>query len=137
MEQSEFSKLAETYIQEHYSEVVSNINYQDDGSFDCLITSNKKLLSIWIATYDIEITVGFESADGENGDWHTHMSLWNANNPEEELIAMSQLIDSITSDSDSIVFSTKRGYYLPDYVDEEMRKKDENEIITIYMWSDL
>jgi hypothetical protein len=87
----EFSKLAEEYIRRRYSTNVGNTSYKDDGSFDCVISSTKGLVSIWIATYDAEITVGLESADG-NSDWHTHMSLWGANSPDEELAAMSRLV---------------------------------------------
>ena len=137
MDQAEFSKLAENYIRRHYSNIVSKINYHEDGSFDCMIHSANRSLSIWIATYDTEITVGFEDADENSGDWHTHMSLWGAHNPEEELNAMSQLIDSIISDSEPIVFSSKLGYYLTDDLDAEKHAASKDEKVDIRRWSEL
>ena len=87
MTQSEYSALAKDYILIHHPDFAGTIQYKDDGSFDCSIKSGKGHLSLWIATYDKEITIGFEDANGKC-DWHTHMSLLNAYEPEEEFEAI-------------------------------------------------
>jgi hypothetical protein len=93
-------------------------------------------LSIWIATYNREITVGFDNSEN-TCDWHTHMSLFGANELNEELIAMSQLLDSILSDKEPIIFSSKTGFTLTNDLESEIRDKDEDEIIIIYKWNEL
>jgi hypothetical protein len=138
MNQEEFSKLAEEYIRRHYSTCVRKINYKDDRSFDCLIASSKGLLRIWIATYDKEITIGFEDADGNNDGWHVHMGRpHGADRLAEELVAMSQLIDSILSDREPIVFDPKYGYSLTDDLDAEKRDAAKSDTGIICRWSEL
>lgn len=136
MKQSEFSALANDYILTHHPEFSETILYKDDGSFDCSITSVKGHLSIWIATYDAEITVGFEDANGKC-DWHTHMSLFNANEPEEEFAAMTKLLRTILSDEEPIVFSSKNGYTLSDDVEEDLKNIDADEVMDLRKWSEL
>lgn len=94
MTQSDYSALAKDYILTHHPSFAGTINYKEDGLFDCSIQSDKKHLFLWIATYDTEITIGFEDANGKC-DWHTHMSLFNAYEPEEEFTAMTELLQKI------------------------------------------
>jgi hypothetical protein len=136
MAQSEYSALAKDYILTHHPDFAGTIEYKDDGSFDCSIKSRKGHLFIWIATYGTEITIGFEDANGKC-DWHTHMSLFNAYEPEEEFEAMTKLLRSIISDSEPILFSSRNGYTLTDDLGEDLKNKDIDEVLTVYKWSEL
>jgi len=136
MKQSEFSNLAKEHIVKHYPLFIGNLNFKQDGSFDCSIKSKTGRLSVWIATYDCEITIGFEDAEGKC-DWHTHMSLFGANEPKVEPNAMSQLLDSILSDKEPIVFSSKSGFTLTDNINEDINQKEDDETITVYKWTEL
>jgi hypothetical protein len=136
MTQSEYSALAKNYIISHHPSFGEAIQFKDNDSFDCSIKSEKGHISIWIATYDSEITIGFEDADGKC-DWHTHMSLYNAYEPEEEFAAMTKLLQAILSDEEPIIFSSKNGYTLTNDVQEDLKNKDTDEVITVYKWSEL
>ena len=136
MTQSEYSAFAKDYILSNHPSFAGTINYKEDDSFDCSIQSENQHLSLWIATYDMEITVGFEDIN-RKCDWHTHMSLFNAYEPDEEFAAMTKLLQSILSDQEPIVFSSKNGYTLSDDVEEDLKNKDTDEIMTVYKWSEL
>src|SRR5689334_10495501 len=135
MTQIEFSTLTKTFLAERYPIFLQTIAYKDDDSFDCSLKSITGKLSIWIATYNREITVGFDNSENIC-DWHTHMSLFGANELNEELIAMSQLLDSILSGKEPIIFSSKTGFTLTNDLESEIRDKDEDEIIIIYKWNE-
>lgn len=136
MNQSEFSVFAEKYIRNNLPLFGKTIHYKEDDSFDCSIQSNRKLLSLWISTYDSEITIGFEDVNGRS-DWHTHMSLFNAYEPEEELFTMKNLIEAILLDTEPIIFSSKHGYTLTNNVEEDLADKGLDEIKTVFLWSQL
>ena len=65
------------------------------------------------------------------------MSLFNAYEPWEEFEAMTELLQLILTDKKPIIFSSKNGYSLTDDVEEDLKNKDTDEIMTIYKWSDL
>ncbi|MFN7044856.1 MAG: hypothetical protein ACK4M1_06640 [Flavobacterium sp.] len=66
MEQKLFSKLIIEFIERNYPEFIETIKYQDDGSFDCDLKSDSGVFSIWIATYNSEITIGIQDPTGQN-----------------------------------------------------------------------
>jgi hypothetical protein len=136
MTQSEYSALAKDYLITHHPDFARTIQYKDDSSFDCSIKSRKGHLSLWIATYDAEITIGFEDINGKC-DWHTHMSLFNAYEPEQEFSAMTKLLQAILSDEEPILFSSKNGYTLTDDIEEDLKNKDTDEVLTVIKWSEL
>jgi len=136
MTQSEYSALAKDYLVAHHPDFAATIQYKDDGSFDCSVKSRKGHLSIWVTTYDKEITIGFEDINGQC-DWHTHMSLLNAYEPEEEFASMTKLLKTIQSDTEPVLFSSKNGYTLTDDIEEDIKSKDEDEIMIVYKWSEL
>jgi hypothetical protein len=136
MTQTEFSALVKDYILTHHPDFAGTIQYKDDHSFDCSIKSGKGHLSIWIGTYDTEITIGFEDVNGKC-DWHTHMGLFNAYEPEEEFAAMTKLLQAILSDEEPILFSSKNGYTLTDDVEEDFKNKGTDEVLTLYKWGEL
>jgi hypothetical protein len=66
------------------------------------------------------------------------MSLWGANSPDEELAAMSRLVDSVLSDSEAIIFDSTRDYfYLTDDIDAEKQAAAESESLAVYKWTEL
>ena len=136
MTQSEYSALVKDYLLTYHPDFAGTIQYKDDNSFTCSIKSRKGHLSIWISTCDNEITVGFDDINGKC-DWHTHMSLFNAYEPEEELLAMTKLLNAILTDEEPIVFSSKYGYTLTDDAEDDIDKKYHDEIITVNKWSEL
>ena len=73
MTQEEYSSLAREFIESHHPAFLLTVRFKEDSSFDCSIKSKRGLLELWIATYDKEITIGFEDQTGEC-TWHTHMS---------------------------------------------------------------
>lgn len=136
MTQLEYSALAKDYISVYHPQFSKTISFKEDNSFDCSVQSNKKHLSLWIATYNSEITIGLDNSNGEC-DWHTHMSLFNADNFEDELRKMSGLIDSILSDQEPIIFSSKYGYSLTYDIKESFENKDADEILVVQRWSEV
>lgn len=125
--QQEFSELALQYITQHHAEFLPTVRNMENGSFDCTFKSPQGKLSLYIATYNREITIGFVD-DTEFTDWHTHMSVWGCNEPEEELAMMTTIIHKITSGREPVVYGPESGYSLRDNIDP-------NE--TVYRWSDL
>jgi hypothetical protein len=91
MEQDVFSNIVRDYISKEYPAFLETISYQADGSFDCTIKNAKGEFSVWIATYNSEITLGLQAADG-NSDCHTHMSFYREE-PAEQLEAMKNYLE--------------------------------------------
>lgn len=134
--QAEVSEMAKQYITEHHPLFLSNIKYQQDGSFDCSLKSDKDTISVWIATYDAEIAIGLEDRDNRT-DWHIQMKSQGAGKPQQELETMTGLLNRILSDDVEIEHNSETGYELPDYHYERMRDATGNETVTVYKWSEL
>ena len=66
-----------------------------------------------------------------NSDWHTHMSLFGANSPIEQLNTMSDLIKQIIDGREKIAYNIDEGYYLTDNLEEE------SELTTLKKWNEL
>jgi hypothetical protein len=98
--------------------------------------SSQRLLSLWITTQNLEVTVGF---DGKNGqcNWHVHMSQFGANNPDEELKEAVNLVNNILIGNEIIAFNSTFGYYLTDNPSDEIKNKQKNEILEFKRWNEL
>ena len=96
MEQKIFSKLIFEFLEKSFPEFVPSITYNDDDSFDCKIKSPSGKFSIWIATYNCEITFGMEAPDGK-ADIHTHVSCYEIDDLDDCVSTLSSLIDEIRS----------------------------------------
>lgn len=105
----------------------------DIGDIDYKSPQGK--LTLWITTQDKEITVGFTGMP--DCDWHTHMSLFGANTPEEELNAAIHLIHDILNDYEPIIYSNLNGYFLTDDISELGNNLSYNETVQIFRWSEL
>ena len=93
-------------------------------------------LTLYLTTQDKEITIGFE-ADNELDNWHTHMNLFGAKTPDEELNVAVALINDILSDKVKIFFSNEWGYFLSEDIEDDLDNKDKIETIEIKYWSEL
>lgn len=135
MEQKEFTdyiipKMIERFPQfrelcEDKPNDITDINYKSD----------KGKITFWITTQYREITLGFTG--DSDCDWHTHMSLFGAETPDEELAAACAFIDDIINDRMKIIHSSIVGYYPTNNVEEEIANKMNEEIFEIFNWSDL
>jgi hypothetical protein len=97
--------------------------------------SNKKRLTLWLTTQDEEITIGFTGLETLN-DWHTHMSLFGASTPEEEINEAVKLIHNIISDKTPIIYSSVLGYFLGN-INETKEFQEPGEIIESTYWNKL
>jgi hypothetical protein len=137
MKQAEFSELVKNYIAQHHPEFMESMKFQKDGSFDCSVKSKKDIISLWIATYDAEISVGLEDRDFLT-DWHIRMRAQGAKNPQQELERMTVLVNKILSDGLEIEYTEDTGFEVGEYnEDEEVYDVGDSDFIKIYKWSDL
>ena len=135
MEQKEFTNYIIPKIIDRFPQFENLCTIKPNDIIDIDYKSPRGKLTFWLTTQDKEITVGF-TGDTEC-DWHTHMSLFGANTPDEELDEAVQLIDSILNGKEKIIYSTVLGYFITDDIDGVDKYKQENEIIKTFYWSDL
>lgn len=93
--------------------------------------SLKNSLTLWISTQDIELTVGFD----QSGQcvWHTHMSLFGAYEPEDELREAVKFIKGIFAGNQKIVSNSKNEIYMTDTPEEIDETENDVELRT---WKD-
>jgi hypothetical protein len=135
MTQKEYSDYILDGLLNQFPEFDECVSFQNDIA-TIQIFSKLRMLNFWITTQDSELTIGFEGNDPK-WDWHTHMSLFNAYEPDDEIRVASKLIQDILTDKESIICSNKKGYSLVDSIDELMKEKDNDETIDIKKWSEL
>lgn len=58
MNQALYSEIALKYLKQNHPEFLKSVDFKEDQSFDCCIKSVRGNRFLWIATYDLEITVG-------------------------------------------------------------------------------
>lgn len=109
MEQNLFSNLIKEFLEANFPEFVPTISYQNDDSFDCSLKSNSKKFSIWIATYNSEITIGIEDPNGKS-DIHTHISCYELEDFQSCILELSQYINDIKNDR-LIFYRDENGKY--------------------------
>lgn len=109
MEQKEFSKLIIKFLEENYPEFTKTIKFQDDESFDCDLKSESGIFSIWIATYNGEITIGIEDPKGET-NIHTHISCYEFEDFKSCVAELMSFIENIKSDK-LILYQDEYGEY--------------------------
>ena len=94
MNQKIFSDKVFQFLTEEFPEFTHLVTYQNDDSFDCELISQSGQFSMWIATYNSEITFGLKSPTGET-DIHTHVSCYEEEDVEDCLSTLTKLIDEI------------------------------------------
>jgi len=135
LDQREFSNYVILKMLEYFPQFTEHCIAQPGDVVDIEYKSSAGLLTLWLTTRDKEITIGF-SGNNNLGDFHTHMSLYGANTPDEELAEAFKLIEAIISDELTIVYSTVLGYTLRD-IDEIREYQQPNELIGETKWSKL
>ncbi|EJG01194.1 hypothetical protein [Flavobacterium sp. F52] len=131
MDQALFSKITLKYLKENYPDFVGNIDFKKDQSFDCFIKSIQGNRFLWVATYDLEITIGFENHNKEC-DWHFHIGASGGNSLNEELELLTKELNKILNNEQ--VFILEDGKYIPlDKNDEIDVKEDEK----LYVWDEI
>ena len=135
MQQKEFTDYIISRLIDRFPQFKGHITAKPNDVIDIDFKSNKEELTLWITTQDREITIGF-TGDTEC-DWHTHMSLFGANTPDEELQAAAELIEGILNDKESIVHSNLKGYSLIDNLNEVENDLAKDEKVQVFKWSEL
>jgi hypothetical protein len=128
--QAEYSDLLTDYFISNFKHFEYLKKVYEDLTVDFEITSPSCKLTLWISSRSKEISVGFEDTNGKS-DWHTHMSLFGANSPKEQLQVMSDLINQIIDGKERIAFNTDEGYFLTNNLEAE------NELTTLRNWNEL
>ena len=130
IEQVRFSEIIKKFLDANLPEFLASINHRDDGSFDCDLRSPTNSFSIWLATYNSEITIGVEDPDGKT-DIHTHISFYEDENSAKALNQLSKMINEIREDK-LVLYKDKFGdYHLTKNILE--KKKDSNNIF--FSWN--
>jgi hypothetical protein len=96
MKQEILSKYVFQFLEKAFPEFIPTIKYHEDRSFDCDLRNPFENFSIWIATYNEEITFGIESPDGKT-DIHTHISCYENDDLENCIKKLAELINKIRS----------------------------------------
>ena len=108
IEQICFSKIIKEYLEKDFPEFIPSLDYKDDGSFDCDLRNQANTFSIWLATYNSEITIGLEDPDGKT-DIHTHISCYDEEDLTETLTRLSNMINEIREDK-IVLYKSESGY---------------------------
>lgn len=134
--QEEYSTYTVESIKQRFPHISFLTEKREDDSIDVRFNSPKGLLSIWIGTFNTEITMGFEDSE-EKSYWHTHMSLFGSYEPDEQIGSLASLLNNILSDKEPIFYSSKEGFYLTSDAVAELNEQNSGEEIKHYKWSEL
>ena len=135
MEQKLFSKFIYDFLQVSYPEFLATVKYCEDGSFNCDARSPSGKFAMWIATYNEEISYGFESPDGKT-DIHSHISCYVLEDLSESLETLSNWIKSVHENRTVIYFNDSQVW---DWIDYSKLLQKENKKLMRYQkhfWKD-
>ncbi|MBF4464605.1 hypothetical protein [Flavobacterium sp. LC2016-12] len=131
MNQVLYSNIVLNYLKDNHSEFLENIDFKEDHSFDCSIKSISGSRSLWIATYNLELTLGFENHESKC-DWHIHIGASAGNNLLEELNKLTEEIDGILNNQK--MFVLEEDMYLPIHGNDEEDIKHKGNV-KFFNWS--
>lgn len=135
MNQKEYSDYVLDKILKEFPQFIDYYDYKNDIVI-IEFPSPAGLLKLWITTQDTELTIGVEGKEPK-WDWHTHMSLFSAYEPDDEIREASQLIKSIFSGNEYIVSNSELGYSITDNPDDAFENRKDNEKVEIKKWNEL
>jgi hypothetical protein len=135
MEQKEFSNFVVPRLLEQFPQFKEVCIYTPNGVVYIAYKSNQGLLTLLISTQDKEITIGFSENENLFG-FHTHMSMFGATTPGEEIEEAINLINDIIGDRETIIYSSIEGYMLGD-INEIRKHQQPDELIGTTVWSKL
>ena len=133
MDQVTFSKHVYKYLLENHPLFLENIKYHEDQSFDCSLISPTGKFSVWIATYDLEITIGMDDLEHTSGT-HTHMSFY-GNEVEEQTQALTEYLKDIFTNKLVFTHSNLSGYSWSKDIVSTLLEKKSNEAIEYFAWT--
>ncbi|MBK8564768.1 MAG: hypothetical protein IPN76_15890 [Saprospiraceae bacterium] len=134
MNQKIFSDKVMQFLTIEFPEFVQKVTYQNDDSFDCELDNPSGQFSMWIATYNEEITFGLKSPNGAT-DIHTHVSCYEED-IDDCLTTLTKLIIEVKSNK---VVMYKNEYNLYDWIDVNRLAQIENKRQKIFekiLWDD-
>ncbi|GGZ94604.1 hypothetical protein [Algibacter mikhailovii] len=134
MNQKRFSELIKSFLVQKFPEFTKTINYKDDNSFDCDLRSPTNEFSIWIATYNSEITIGLEDPSGKT-DIHTHISCYEEEDINNALTDLATEINNITKGKTLLYHSDRIGYQWTNDINLILKRKNTFENIRVYNWN--
>lgn len=134
MDQATFSKYVYQYLLENQPLFLENITYHEDRSFDCSLMSPTAKFSVWIATYDLEITIGMDDLKQTSGT-HTHMSFY-GNEIDEQIQTFTEYFQDIFTNKLVFTHSNLSGYSWSKDIVSTLLEKDSNEAIEYFTWTD-
>ncbi len=132
--QSHFSELIKSFLVENYPEFTATITQKEDESFDCDLRNPTNEFSIWIATYNSEITIGIEDPNGKT-DIHTHISCYEEQDIDDALIELTKTINEIKNGKLILYHSDIKGYHWTNDINLIIEKKKTSEKIRQYTWN--
>jgi hypothetical protein len=109
MDQKIFSQHILRFLSESFPEFISSLRYEKDDSFECKLRNPSGKFSMWIATYNSEITFGLESPTGEK-DIHTHVSCYEPEDLEDCISTLKTFIDEV-KDNKVILYKNHSNVY--------------------------
>ena len=133
LDQKRFSNLVKEFLKNSFPQFLNNIKTHPDDSFECSYRNPLGKFTIWIATYNLEITVGLESSDG-NSDCHTHFTPYEPEDFEDVLERLSTILKEVFQNKLLYFYSSKRGYSWTSDVRETLLKRKSNESIEFFSW---
>jgi hypothetical protein len=122
IDQIRFSEFIKSFLKNNFPEFISTINYKEDGSFDCDLKNPSNQFSIWLATYNSEITIGLEDPEGKT-DIHTHISCYEEEDLDNALHDLSVIINEIKSDKVILYHSDQTGYQWTNNIHSILERK--------------
>jgi len=135
LNQKEFSDFIKNGLIQEFPYFTDYLRTKDD-----IITieypSVKKTSTFWITTQDLEITIGFDNNEG-NCSWHSHMSLFGAYEPEDELKTSIELIKHIFNGTEILVFESGSITFLTKNPEEEIANAENNQILEFKKWTEI
>lgn len=134
LDQHLVTDIVKRYLQENYPELLAEGYDRPDGSFECELQSPSRHFSLWIATYNNEITLGLQSPDGDSG-CHTHFVPYDLESFPEVLEDMTGRIREIMSDKWLFYHSSRRGYSWTDDMEKRLEKKKKDETLLFFSWT--
>lgn len=94
MNQKFFSEKVLQFLETKFPEFIDSVKHHNDASFDCEKENPTEQFAMWIATYNVEITFGLKSPEGET-DIHTHVSCYDEEDIDDCLFTLTKLINEI------------------------------------------
>jgi hypothetical protein len=134
MNQQTFSNHIIEFLEKSFPEFISSVKYHEDGSFDCESKNLSGSFAIWIATYNIEITLGIEAPNGETGI-HTHVSCYENDDLDECFEKVSNLITEIKDHKVILYLNDKECFDWINYDQLLEKEKKNGKIYQKYFWN--